>query len=116
MGIAPIKVLHNNIFLNAFPLGKFLAREPGIYLHHPWNVDFEHLSQRPSPITVEDASMCSQATLSKSLLLSEKTLSYWEETAIRGLEAVSVLDSSLGGLVSALDKPLPDEGSSPTSG
>ena len=60
--------------------------------------------------------MCPQAALSKSLPLSEKTLSHWEETAIRGLEAVSVLDSFLGGLVSALSKPHPYEGSSPTPG
>ena len=53
--------------------------------------------------------MCSRATPPKSLSLSEKTLS-------RGLEAVSVLDYFLGGLVSSLRKPHPDEGSSPTPG
>ena len=78
---------------NTFPQGKFLAPEPGIYRRPPLSLDFEHLPSRPSPITAEDASMCPQAALSKSLPLSEKTLSHWEETAIRGLEAVSVLDS-----------------------
>ena len=38
--------------------------------------------------------MCSQASTTKFLSPSEKTPSQWEETAIQGLEAASVLYSS----------------------
>ena len=59
--------------------------------------------------------MCPRATPPQSLSLSEKTLSQWEATVIRGLEAVS-LRLFLGGLVSALRNPRLDEDSSPTPG
>ncbi|KAL8585914.1 hypothetical protein ACOMHN_061075 [Nucella lapillus] len=41
----------------------------------------------------------------RQAVLSERCLTEWEETARRGLEAVSVMDSFLGGLVSVLKDP-----------
>lgn len=68
---------------NALSQGKFIPSEASPFHRSPWHMYFPHLPKHPPPITAEDFSMCPKSGHPQSVAINDRTLSQWQDTAIK---------------------------------